>query len=160
MEHLETREATEEYLRNVAAFLRPAYASNLQFPLLVCLHDDSGLPRFAEPMPRSPSGPLGALLDDAFSNVYRLALLANPELHDGALLAGRTFGPATSYSVTGWSYRLYPPSAGRHHSPNRGSAFHSCRAMSALPEVDGLILFARAERMIFVNGELWDIERL
>ncbi|SDO47462.1 hypothetical protein SAMN05444050_4224 [Afipia sp. GAS231] len=103
---------------------------------------------------------MGALLDDAFRNVYQTALLANPEFHDGALLAGRTSGPAASYSVTGWSYRLYPPPAGRPHSLNRGSAFHSCRAMSALPEVDGLILFARSERMIFMNGELWDTDQL
>jgi hypothetical protein len=156
---LDTRIVAEECLRSVAAFILPAY-SNPQFPLLVCLHDDSGLPRFAEPMPRSPSAPLGALLDDAFPNVYRQALLINPELHDGALLAGRVLGPAASYSITGWSYRLYPPPAGLPHSPNRGSAFHSCRAMSALPEVDGLILFARSERMIFVGGELWDLEGL
>jgi hypothetical protein len=152
--------AAEECLRSVAAFLLPAYASNLQFPLLVCLYSGSALPRFAEPMPRSPDPPLGPVLDASFHAIYRQALLANPELHDGALLAGRAAGSPGYYSVTGWSYRLYPPPAGEDHSPNRGSAFHSCRAMSALSEVDGLILFARSERMIFVNGRLWDFERL
>jgi hypothetical protein len=152
--------ATEGCLKSVACFLLPTYASNPHFPLLACLYSGSAFPRFAEPMPRSPRPPLGAALDASFHVVYREALLANPELHDGALLAGRDAGRRGCYSVTGWSYRLYPPPAGKHHSPNRGSAFHSCRAMSALSEVDGLILFARSERMIFVNGRLWDFERV
>ena len=160
MEHLDTRMATEGCLRSVAGFLLPTYASNPHFPLLVCLYNGSALPRFAEPMPRSPGPPLGAVLDASFHEIYRQALLANPELHDGALLAGRAAGSPDRYSVTGWSYRLYPPPAGEDHSTNRGSAFHSCRAMSALSEIDGLILFARSERMIFVNGRLWDFERL
>jgi hypothetical protein len=152
---------TEDCLRSVAGFLLPTYASNPLFPLLVCLYSGSALPRFAEPMPRSPKPPLGALLDASFHEIYQQALLGNPELHDGALLARRGDAePQARYSVTGWSYRLYPPPAGEDPSLNRGSAFHSCRAMSALTEIDGLVLFTRSERMIFVNGRLWDLERL
>src|ERR1700681_4969635 len=104
--------AAEECLRSVAAFLLPAYAANLQFPLLVCLYSGSALPRFAEPMPRSPDPPLGGVLDASFHAIYRQELLANPELHDGALLAGHAAGSPGYYSVTGWSYRLYRPAAG------------------------------------------------
>lgn len=141
-------------LRKVAAFLLPTYAANPQFPLLVCLYGGRELPRFAEPMPRSPRPPLGDLLDGSFPEIHRSALLANPELHDGAILARRPTESREDYIVTGWSYRLFPPPAGESHPPNRGSAFHSCRAMSALPEVDGLLLFARSELMIFATGGL------
>jgi hypothetical protein len=104
-------------------------------------------------MLRIPAPPLGAFLDAAFPQAYRDAISINPEAHDGAILAGRKT-PLDLYAITGWSYRLYPPSATDTSASNRGSAFHSCLAMSALHEVDGVILFARGERFIFVRGEV------
>ena len=157
---MESRVDMEERFRSVAGFLLPAYAWDPGFPLLVCLYSGSRLPRFVEPMPREPEVEVGGVLDATFALTYREALRRNPELHDGAVLARRDGPAGDAYSVSGWSYRLFPPALGTLASANRGSAFHSCRAMSALQEVDAMILFARSERSIFIDGELWHNERL
>jgi hypothetical protein len=141
--------------KRIADFVAPAYVAHRDFPLLICLYTGQTLPRYVEPMSRVPKPPLGALLNETFPQSYGDALSLNSEVHDGAVLAGRTSN-SSAYAVTGWSYRLYPPALQRGNIPNRGSAFQSCRAMSALPEVDAVLLFARNERMIFLDGELQD----
>jgi hypothetical protein len=140
-------------LLTIADFLAPAYTERSGLPLLVCLYTGETIPRFSAPMLRIPAPPIGALLDAAFPRSYRDALLVNPETHDGAILAARNM-PSGIYAVTGWSYRLYPPNAAGPSAPNRGSAFHSCLAMSTLREVDGVVLFARGERLVFVRGKI------
>lgn len=140
-------------VKTIADFVAPAYDVRRGIPLLMCLYTGRALPRFAQAMPRSPSLPLGAVLDSTFPRSYHEVLSVNPEAHDGAVLAGRT-AVNLPYAVTGWSYRLYPPELKQSAIPNRGSAFLSCRAMSALPEVDAVILFSRSERTIFLGGEV------
>jgi hypothetical protein len=142
-------------LRTIANFIAPAYVAQRDIPLLVCLYTGNNIPDYAEPMPRSPAPPLGAPLDSRFPQFYRTALAINAESHDGAILAGRGSASAP-YIITGWSYRLYPPSAKRTEIFNLGSAFHSCRAMSSVPTVDAVILFARKARVIFFGGEPQD----
>src|SRR5229473_1880370 len=150
---MESRADEMPELQIVANFLAPAYADHSTLPLLVCLYTGTAIPRFSAPMLRIPAPPAGAVLDATFPRSYRNAMLTNPETHDGAILAARKT-PSDRYAVTGWSYRLYPPNAVDPYTPNRGSAFHSCLAMSALHEIDGVILFARGERFIFVRGKV------
>lgn len=106
-------------------------------------------------MPRRPSPPTGAALDETFAQRYAEAITENPEVHDGAIMAGRVKSRA-EYRVLGWSYRLFPPEGDGEVKEylNHGSAFHSALAMSATPGVDGMILFARGERLIFSRGRL------
>lgn len=37
---------------------------------------------------------------------------------------------------------------------NRGSEFHSCLAMLALPEIDGMLLFGGSEALVFRSGAI------
>jgi hypothetical protein len=150
---MESRADNVAELQTIAAFLAPAYTGRSGLPLLVCLYTGEIIPRFSVPMVRIPAPPVGVRLDAAFPQSYRHALLINPEIHDGAILAARNM-PSDVYAVTGWSYRLYPPAAAGPSAPNRGSAFHSCLAMSALREVDGVLLFARGESLIFVDSRI------
>jgi hypothetical protein len=46
--------------------------------------------------------------DEKFSLVFVQALVANPAIHDGAILIGRQ-GDRDTYRILGWSYRLLPP---------------------------------------------------
>lgn len=147
-------------LRKVADFVEAAYLAHRQSPLLVCLYTGSTMPRCAEPMARQPEPPVGLCLNDKFANAYREVLLMNAAVHDGAILAARSSEDSTEYSVMGWSHRLFPPPLPGVSLPNRGSAFHSCRAMSDLPEIDGVILFTQGERMIFSDGELQDSRKI
>src|SRR5580704_12351695 len=48
----------------------------------------------------------------------------------------------------------YPPPIGRPTLPNRGSAFHSCLAMSGVAGVEAVILFTRGEQLILMNAEV------
>jgi hypothetical protein len=100
-------------------------------------------------MLRSPEAPIGFVIDRRFADHYASAVRANREIHDGAIMAHLVGG---AYIVTGWSYRLFPPPIAGEPPPNRGSAFHSCLAMSALPGIDGLFLFSGNKAFIFQQG--------
>lgn len=90
-------------------------------------------------------------LDMSFVDHYKAALTLNPAVHDGAVMVGRRTKVAP-YFVTGWSYRLFPPSAQLDDVPNRGSAFNSCIAMSLVSEVDRLYLFTGGVGICFIKG--------
>lgn len=144
-------------LRTIAEFMEPAYIGGPWSPLLLCLYVGEQHPSFVEAMPRNPTPPLGLRIDREFAARYLELLNQNPELHDGAILAGRNSPIEPIYKVTGWSYRLFPPPLQSPGLENRGSAFHSCRAMSALPRIEGVLLFSRTERLLFSSGELQEI---
>jgi hypothetical protein len=154
MEHVKSQSADIMNLEIIAGFVAPVYSERSGFPLLLCLYTGEAIPYFTEPMLRLPAPREEVTLDASFPQLYAKALATNFEVHDGAILAGRSSALSNPYVVRGWSYRLFPPSRGPVNAPNRGSAFHSCMAMSALPEIDGVILFARRERLIFVQGDL------
>lgn len=75
----------------------------------------------------------------------------NDAVHDGAVMIGRQ-SVSDRYCITGWSYRLFPPSTLPQMHPNRGSAFNSCLEMSTVPYVDRLYLIARRMVSVFENG--------
>jgi hypothetical protein len=77
--------------------------------------------------------------DEKFSLVFVQALVANPAIHDGAILIGRQ-GDRDTYRILGWSYRLLPPPGPTAAEANRGSAFNSCLAMSNVKTIDRIYL--------------------
>jgi hypothetical protein len=64
---------------------------------------------------------------------------------------------ATEYAVTGWSFRLFPPAKEHETSFNRGSAFHSCLAMSHQEDVDALYLLSAGRAHRFCKGSVAQI---
>lgn len=121
---------------------------------IVCFYTSTNLPDFVEPMLRSPNIPLGSKFDITFSDKLLDAIKLNPSVHDGAILVGRETS-AGSYNITGWSCRLFPPSAPVEFVANRGSAFNSCHAMSVLHEVDAIYLWSSGKIYRFENGRIF-----
>jgi hypothetical protein len=139
-------------LVRIAGFVAPAYRAAPNNAFLLCLCDNTAITPYAAPMLRSPEPPTGFVIDDRFAVHYADALKINPEIHDGAIMARRI--GERHYIVSGWSYRLFPPPVAMIPTANRGSAFHSCLAMSALPGIDGLLLFSGEEVTMFQGGEV------
>lgn len=125
-------------------------------PIIVCFYTASGLLQFSDSMPRSPEPACGMFFGSDFSARWSEALRCNPAIHDGAVLVRRTT-PDERYRIVGWSQRLFPPHWEGVASPNRGSAFNSCLAMSAVDAVDAVYLVARREVHRFAGGVAFDI---
>lgn len=120
-------------------------------PKIICFYTGSRMPPSCEPMPRSPMPPIGMSLDDELARVILRATVKNRSLHDGALMIGR-YDRNAEYTVTGWSYRLFPPPHSGPKRQNRGAAFNSCLAMSNLRSVDCLYLLVTPEIIRFEAG--------
>jgi len=120
-------------------------------PIILCFFT-GGMPIHAAPMLREPAPPIGMAFDLSFADTLERAISINPAVHDGAILIGRETA-SSSYSVAGWSYRLLPPPV-TTAIPNKGSAFNSCLAMSAISEIDALYLFRREGLSVFQAGAL------
>lgn len=119
-----------------------------QNALILCCYTGSTAPLFCEPMARKPSPKVGVYFDASFVERLNRALTANPSIHDGAVLLGRSIS-TSRYRITGWSYRLFPPSKEVVEFPNRGSAFNTCQRMAMVDRVDGLLLLSGKERWLF-----------
>ena len=83
----------------------------------------------------------GFAFDAGFPKAYQAAIAGNPALHDGAILIGRE-AINKPYQVSGWSARLFPPTASVEAEPNRGSAYNSCLAMSKVDSIDSIYLLS------------------
>lgn len=101
-------------------------------------------------MQRDPAPPVGMPFALDFPDIFGAALDLNAAIHDGAVMIGRA-DPGHPYLVVGWSYRLHPPQVEATH-PNKGSAFNSCVAMSAVGGIDKLILIGRDGTFRFRHG--------
>lgn len=108
-------------------------------PTLGCLYTGDAFPPHCAPMPRSPIPNVGMLFDESFPEMLKAAIGLNPAIHDGAVMIGRT-SSAEAYRIRGWSFRLFPPDIAISGEPNRGAAYNSCLAMSAIAGVDKLYL--------------------
>src|SRR5450755_3417513 len=80
-------------------------------PKIICFYTGSRIPPSCEPMIRRPAPPIDVSLDENLTRIIRRATAKNRSLHDVALMIGRNTRKS-EYTVTGWSYRLFPP----HHS--------------------------------------------
>lgn len=124
--------------------------------VIACLYTGTNPPVSATAMPRVPHPPIGAVLDQEFGAHVEASLAANEALHDGAIMLGRA-QPLMPYLVTGWSYRLFPPPTCIDAGVNRGSAFHSCLAMSAEGDVDATYLVSHGRAYRFSGGVLTEL---
>jgi hypothetical protein len=104
-------------------------------------------------MLRSPEPAVGQAFDTSFPDLLVAALQVNSAVHDGAVMLGRN-NTNSPYRVTGWSYRLFPPGIAQTKEPNRGSAFNSSLAMSAVLGVDRVYLVSRGTVYRFVKGSV------
>lgn len=125
-------------------------------PTIACLYTGLDLPSSCAPMLRSPIPPVDQVLDLDFVEHLTAALKLNEAVHDGAIMFGREREGA-DYRLVGWSYRLFPGKVATERVPNRGSAFNSCLAMSALDVVDRLYLIAPRSICRFENGSATDL---
>ena len=119
--------------------------------IIACLYTGRDLPSRCAPMARRPYPSCGMPFDHDFSAVLARALAQNPAVHDGAIMIGRP-NISERFRITGWSYRLYPEAIGGPTDVNRGSAFNSCLAMSAVPGIDRLYLTSSTITVRFVAG--------
>lgn len=117
---------------------------------IACLYTGKKLPSKCASMPLEPQPELGVLLDKSFAVYFAAALALNQAVHDGAIMFGRS-DPNENYRVTGWSYRLFPIEGGVVKQINRGSAFHSCQAMSLTPTVDRVYILSESA-IRFIGG--------
>jgi hypothetical protein len=127
------------------------HSDKVALPIIFCFFTGD-LPAYAAKMPRDPEPATGMAFGTDFVVVLEHALACNAAVHDGAILIGRD-GPLSPYSVAGWSYRLLPPPMDSSIH-NKGSAFNSCLAMSAVKNVDVLYLLNREGLSIFQAGNL------
>lgn len=123
----------------------------ITLPIILCFFTGD-MPAYATKMPREPEPASGMTFGIDFMDVFEKALECNAAIHDGAILIGRERA-VSPYRIAGWSYRLLPPPLDSA-IPNKGSAFNSCLAMSAVGNVDMLYLFSREGFSIFRAGTL------
>jgi hypothetical protein len=105
-------------------------------------------------MPREPSPPIGQPIDQDFGDTIRAAIELNASVHDGAIMASVR---DSSYVVTGWSFRLFPPDFRGAKVPNKGSAYNSCLAMSAVEGVVRVYLVSKHGAWRFQQGAPHDL---
>jgi len=137
------------HFNDLIGSVSPAYLASPDNALLLCLCANAIPSIYAWPMPRDPQPATGIPIDESFAASYKAALSTNGAIHDGAIMACRS---GRGYTVQGWSYRLLPPPIPQGGEINRGTAFHSCLAMSAVGGVDGVILCSRGEAIVFCDG--------
>jgi hypothetical protein len=124
--------------------------------LIGCLFTGIELPQYCEPMAREPAAPVGDLLNGGFAVVLDRALRLNPANHDGAILFGRS-SHHESFTLRGWSYRLFPPKLSANCAVNRGSAYNSCLGMSLVSHVLSVYLISGETLTEFQKGASFQI---
>lgn len=106
---------------------------------IIILIDGEEALQYMAPMPRDPLPSVGWTLAPGFATEIEHAVSVNPAVHDGAI-AFQIDRVEADYRHMGWSYRLFPPEASTLlAASNRGSAFHSSLAMSAVSGVAAVV---------------------
>lgn len=118
--------------------------------MIACLYTGYEPPSYCAPMPRDPSPPVGALLNNNFHIYVSDAITLNPSVHDGAIMIGRETTD-DAYKITGWSFRLFAPNCGGHPPANRGSAFNSCFALAQEGRIDRVYLYSSGQMHLFTK---------
>lgn len=126
--------------------------------LIACLFTGTQLPRYCAAMARRPSPLTGMPFDRTFPTVVANALSTNPAVHDGAVMIGRS-SVVSPYQIVGWSFRLFPPEDTVAGTPNRGSAFNSCRAMAHVETLDRVYLVSAEAVFTFTRGGVERLQR-
>ncbi len=145
-------------LKEIACHLRRVLSDEAQKALLphtgiLCLHSNRSLPEFSVAMPRFPAPEIDWPIDETFHRKIALGITSNPAVHDGAIIAGYD-AEEQLYRVLGWSFRLLPPPIETATYNNRGSAFHSSLAMSAVNGIDAVIFWSNGSLLVFDRGKI------
>ncbi len=120
---------------------------------IIVFYTGPSIPDYATEMLRHPAPSVGHPVNDRVGLVLQEALEANPSVHDGAIMCGR-LSCGDVYRITGWSYRLYPPPCHGVLIPNKGSAFNSGLAMSAVTTVDRVLYWSSGTGSCFEAGSI------
>lgn len=129
----------------------------LHYPIILCLVTGPKLPEYCTEMPRSPTPPTGAPLDDNFGRYITAEIARAPALHDGAIIISRCT-TESAYCLSGWSYRLLSPHQPTRAEPNRGSAYNSAISMSKVEHVDLVALVLESGIEIYVQGQRLELQ--
>ena len=116
---------------------------------LVCFITKQTAFSYIDQMPRSPMPPTGNPLSMEFARELKNALSMNSSIHDGAVIFEDESSEG-NYKLKAWSCRLLPPSVSNNTHDNRGSAFNSGLAMSAVDGVEFVFYWSQ--------GDLWRFE--
>ena len=119
---------------------------------IICLVSDERPLRFTASMARSPIPNLNWALGENFRQELLAAISLNPSVHDGAMVFMRDERANSNYHLFGWSHRLLPPALTTSRATNRGSAFCSSEAMSAVEGVDLVCSWSGFEIALHRNG--------
>lgn len=119
---------------------------------LLVFHNGDGEPCYAERMLREPTATTGSAFNSNFPRLLERAVSTNPAIHDGAILLNRRAN-TDGYFIHSWSMRLFPPPTQTDFLANKGSAYWSCLAMSALKNVECTVLIASTEAYEFRDGD-------
>ena len=118
---------------------------------IIVFYTGQNIPEFSTEMIRDPLPNRGQVVDDGFVFALQQAIELNPSVHDGAIMCGR-IESGGEYKITGWSYRLHPPSFREIAVPNKGSAFNSSLAMSFVRSVDRILFWSSGTGWCFQGG--------
>ena len=132
--------------------LRSLCASDGLCSGIIVFYTGIRLPDYLEQMPREPLPSVGDAVDQRLEQLIRDAITLNSAIHDGAILCGRSFAKLP-YQITGWSYRLFPPSGKSIVQSNKGSAFNSSYAMSFVSNVDKVFFWSAEHGWLFKAGQ-------
>ena len=120
---------------------------------IIVFYTGQNIPEFSTEMIRDPLPNRGQVVDEGFVFALQQAIKINPAIHDGAIMCGR-IACGDGYKITGWSYRLHPPSYKENLVPNKGSAFNSGLAMSFVRSVDRVLFWSSGTGWCFESGSI------
>lgn len=131
---------------------------NMDLPgaLILVLYEGPEHPKYCSSMPRTPKPPDSVSLDLTESgseliNIIKNMFENNYAFHDGAIML-QAHEYENSISITGWSFRLYPPESNAQIYANRGSAYNSAIHFSFVESVIRIYCLGENEVILIQNG--------
>ena len=120
-------------------------------------------PLYANAMPRKASAVENVSLDlsnsASLTDAVYSAIRQDDAIHDGAIMI-KVDDNSDKATITGWSYRLYPPEAEVYLEdwPDHGSAFHSALHQSCVEGVRCVYYLGGTDLFRVQGGRLYQME--
>lgn len=149
LQHGRSAQATNGMMIGISVLERIQSLPDVPLPVMLCIYAGNQMPPYCAKMVRNPEPISGQKLAD-LPDIILDMLARNPSIHDGAIMVHRN--EFDEYFISGWSYRLYPPPPKLDITSNRGSAYNSCAAMSAVADIDAVLLLGSERIEAFMNG--------
>jgi len=127
------------------------------YPVILCFASSEGFPDHCHPMKRIPSVEIGQRFSEKLGRVLREAVDKNSSIHDGAIIFQKEQSSA-EYSLMAWSVRLAPPNFASSEKENKGSAYNSSLAMSAVAGIEFVVLINSETICFFADGNTFEFE--